>query len=280
MASTPFVRSLSAARKSAAEPALPADVRWMRYTANGLFVLAAVLLGATALHLLTRQPVFALRAIHIEGDLTRNSVATIRVNAVPKLRGNFFTTDLQADQRAFESVPWVRHAVVQRIWPNRLTVRLEEHRPAAVWRGGGATDQLVNTRGEVFEASLGDVEEDGLPALEGPDGSSAAMLSMLARLQSVFGRLDRRVDALRLSSRASWRAELDSGAKVELGRGSDDEVVQRAERFVGTLSQVTEQFQAPLVYADLRHRDGYALRLRGITTTLNPGTGPGAGTRN
>lgn len=280
MASTPFVRSLSAARTSAAEPALPADVRWMRYTANGLFVLAAVLLGATGLHLLTRQPVFALRAIHIEGDLTRNSVATIRVNAVPKLRGNFFTTDLQADQRAFESVPWVRHAVVQRIWPNRLTVRLEEHRPAAVWRGGGATDQLVNTRGEVFEASLGDVEEDGLPALEGPDGSSAAMLSMLARLQSVFGRLDRRVDALRLSSRASWRAELDSGAKVELGRGSDDEVVQRAERFVGTLSQVTEQFQAPLVYADLRHRDGYALRLRGITTTLNPGTGPGAGTRN
>ncbi|MDO9314418.1 MAG: cell division protein FtsQ/DivIB [Burkholderiaceae bacterium] len=280
MASTPFVRSLSAKRESATRQALPADVRWMRYTANSLFVLAALLLGATALHLLTRQPVFALRAIRIEGDLTRNSAATIRVNAVPKLRGNFFTTDLQADQRAFESVPWVRHAVVQRIWPNRLAVRLEEHRPAALWRGGGASDQLVNTLGEVFEASVGDVEEDGLPALEGPDGSSAAMLSMLVRLQSVFGRLDRRVDALRLSGRASWRAELDSGAKVELGRGSDDEVVQRAEHFVGTLSQVTEQFQAPLVYADLRHRDGYALRLRGITTTLNPGTGPGAGTRN
>lgn len=278
--STPFVRSLAAARPSATPPVLPSDVRWMGHTANGFLVLAVLLLAATALHLLTRQPVFALRAIHIEGDLTRNSVATIRVNAVPKLRGNFFTTDLQADQRAFESVPWVRRAVVQRVWPNRLAVRLEEHRPAALWRGGGASDQLVNTLGEVFEASVGDVEEDGLPALEGPEGSSASMLAMLARLQAVFGRLDRRVDALRLSSRASWRAELDSGAKVELGRGSDDEVVQRAERFVGTLSQVTEQFQAPLVYADLRHRDGYALRLRGITTTLNPGTGPGAGARN
>ena len=52
MSSTPFVRSMSAARDRAAVPALPADVRWMRYTANGLLVLAALLLGATALHLL------------------------------------------------------------------------------------------------------------------------------------------------------------------------------------------------------------------------------------
>ena len=88
MSSTPFVRSMSAARDRAAVPALPADVRWMRYTANGLLVLAALLLGATALHLLTRQPVFALRSIGIEGDLSRNTVATIRVNAVPKLRGD------------------------------------------------------------------------------------------------------------------------------------------------------------------------------------------------
>lgn len=280
MAATPFVRSLSAARASAPSQALPADVRWMRLTANGLLVLAALLLAAIALHLLTRQPVFALRSIRIEGDLMRNSVATIRVNAVPKLRGNFFTTDLQADQRAFESVPWVRRAVVQRVWPNRLAVRLEEHRPAALWRGNGASDQLVNTLGEVFEASVGDVEEEGLSVLDGPEGSSAAMLGMLARLQAVFGRLDHRIESLRLSGRASWRAELDTGAKVELGRGTDDEVVARAERFVGTLTQVTEQFQAPLVYADLRHRDGYALRLRGITTTLNPGTAPGVGARN
>ncbi len=275
MATTPFVRSLAAARASALPQAVPSDVRWMRFTANGLLVLGVILIGATALQLLTRQPVFALRSIRIDGDLSRNSVATIRVNAVPKLRGNFFTTDLRADQRAFESVPWVRRAVVQRVWPNRLDVRLEEHRPAALWRGGGATDQLVNTLGEVFEASVGDVEEDGLPGLEGPDGSSVAMLAMLARLQSVFGRLDRHVDLLRLSGRGSWRAELDSGAKVELGRGSDDEVVARAARFVGTLAQLTEQFQAPLVYADLRHRDGYALRLRGITTALPPGQGAG-----
>jgi cell division protein FtsQ len=37
---------------------------------------------------------------------------------------------------------------------------------------------------------------------------------------------------------------------------------------VRTLPQVTERYHAPLEYADLRHADGYAVRLRGVTTTL------------
>lgn len=273
MASTTFIRPPTAARPS--RDAVPADVRWMRLTANGLYALAALVFVALAVHLLTRQPVFALRAIQIDGDLTRNSVATIRVNAVPQLRGNFFTIDLQAAQRAFETVPWVRRAVVQRVWPNRLAMRLEEHRPVALWReadDNGAAEQLVNAQGEVFEANVGDVEGDSLPTLQGPDGTSAAMLSMLTRLQVVFARQGSHIDTLRLSSRASWAIELDTGAKVELGRGSDDEVLVRADRFVSTVTQMTQQFQAPVVYADLRHRDGYALRLRGITTVTTPVT--------
>jgi cell division protein FtsQ len=120
---------------------------------------------------------------------------------------------------------------------------------------------------------VGDVEDDALPVLEGPEGSSQAILVMLTRLQPLFARLDWRVEALRMSSRLSWRAEFDSGAEMELGRGSDDEVVARVERFIGTVSQVPPQFKRPIEYADLRHRDGYALRLRGVTTTPPAGTG-------
>ena len=268
---TTFIRSHTA-RQAAAEPVLPDDVRWMHHTSNLLFALAGVLLAAMALLWWVRQPVFALRSIRIDGDMTRNSVATIRVNAVPKLRGNFFSTDLQADQRAFESVPWVRHAVVQRVWPDRLAVRLEEHRPAAAWIGSDRNDRLVNTLGEVFEANVGDVEDDNLPELEGPEGSSLAMLDMLVRLQTLFVRREWHIDALRLSSRLSWRVELDNGAVIELGRGSHDEVIARTQRFIATVSQVPQPYRRPSEYADLRHRDGYALRLQGVTTTPPPGT--------
>jgi len=253
-------------------PPIPGDVRLMHVTANALFVVAGLVLGAIALNRVVRLPVFSLRVIHVEGEVSRNSVSTIRANATPQLAGNFFTTDLGKAKRAFESVPWVRQAVVRRVWPNRLAVRLEEHRPAAVWGGDAATDKLVNSYGEVFEANLGDVEDDSLPTLSGPDGSAGHMLSMLNQLRPVFERLDAHVDSLSLSGRGSWRAELDTGAEVELGRGGDDEVVARTERFVATLTQVTSRYQRPLEYADLRHNDGYAVRLKGITTVIPKNT--------
>jgi cell division protein FtsQ len=86
------------------------------------------------------------------------------------------------------------------------------------------------------------------------------------------------IDKLTLSGRGSWRAELDNGAVIELGRGSEEELVARSERFVRTLAEATSLYaQQPLEYADLRHADGYALRLRGVSTT-SPTAAPVPGT--
>lgn len=249
---------------------LPSDVRLMNLSAGLLAGLAALLLTATATLWAARHPAFAVRAIRIEGDVTRNSVATIRANAAPHLAGNFFTADLAQTRRAFESVPWVRQAVVNRVWPSRLVVRLEEHRAVALWGSDSAGDKLVNNHGEVFQANVGDVEDDALPTLSGPEGSSAQMLGLLQRLVPVLAPLEMQIDTLSLSGRGSWRVELDSGARVELGRGSDDDVIARTARFIATVGQVMAQHQRPLESADLRHNDGYAIRLKGVSTTLTP----------
>lgn len=257
-------------------PALPVpgDVRLMNGVANAVFVLAAVGALVAGVLWLMRSPLFPIRGIQLDGDLVRNNVPTIRANAAPRLAGNFFSVDLQQGREAFESVPWVRSAVVRRVWPDRLAVRLEEHRAAALWAGsegadsnGGTANRLVNSHGEVFDANVGDVEDDSLPTLEGPEGSAAQMLALLQRLQPLLARADLDVVRLRLSGRGSWRAEVDNGATIELGRGTDDEVLARTERFVRTLAAATSRWRAPLEYADLRHRDGYALRLRGIGNT-------------
>jgi len=246
---------------------LPPDVRLMNATAAALAALAGILVAAMAVIGLSRQPFFAIRSISVDGDVARNSVSTIRANAAPKLAGNFVTMDLRSVRRAFESVPWVRLAVVRRVWPNRLRVQLEEHRPVAIWGSESGAEKLVNTFGEVFEANVGDVEDDNLPTLAGPEGSSAHVLAMLARVEAGLAPLGARVEALALSGRGSWQATLDSGAVVELGRGSDDVVLARAARFVTTVEQVTSRYHRPLEYADLRHSDGYAVRLKGVSTT-------------
>jgi len=38
--------------------------------------------------------------------------------------------------------------------------------------------------------------------------------------------------------------------------------------------QVTSRYQRPLEYADLRHTDGYAVRLKGVSTLINAGDKP------
>lgn len=259
------------ARKATLPAVLPGDVRLMNATAAIFAVLGTLALAAVAIAWLVKQPVFNVRAIRIDGDVTRNSVATIRANATPRLAGNYFTLDLGAARDAFEAVPWVRHAVVSRVFPNRLAVQLEEHRAAAFWGTESGDDKLVNSHGEVFEANPGDVEDETLPMLQGPEGSSARLLALWQRLQPIVAPLPARIETLDMSGRGSLQARLDSGARIELGRGSDDEIVERTRRFAETLPQVVAQHQRPLVHADLRHNGGYAVRLKGISTTLGPG---------
>ena len=227
----PFVAPLS----------LPVEVRLMQATADVLFAMVALAACAVALWWAARLPVLAIQGLQVEGQVTRNSESTLRANTLHRLSGNFLTIDLQDCRTAFESVPWVRRAMVRRIWPLRLSVQLEE-------------------------ANVGDVEDDELPSLSGPEGSAAQMLAMQRRLSVLLAPLNAGdLILLTLSARGSWRADLDKGATIELGRGSDDEVIARTERFVRTMPRVGARFQHALASADLRHADGFALRLKGVT---------------
>ena len=264
---------MATSRKPSAKAAAsvpPADVRLMNGVAAVIVSAVLLALAWQAVKWATRSPVFTVQAIALDAVIEHSSVAAVRANALPRLSGNFFSIDLDAARAAFESVPWVRKAVVRRVWPNRLAVSLEEHQAAALWQSEGQRkERLVNTHGEVFEANVRDVADEALPTLAGSDANSAQMLALHQRLNASLAPIAQQVETLRLSSRGSWQAELAGGAKLELGRGTDDELVARVDRLARTLAQVNMRFgdkPRALVAADLRHPDGYALRLAGITT--------------
>lgn len=71
----------------------------------------------------------------------------------------------------------MRKASVRREYPGLLHVELEEHDAVAYW-GPETGSGLVNKQGEVFEANVGDVEQEDLPRLQGPEGSSQEVLAM------------------------------------------------------------------------------------------------------
>jgi cell division protein FtsQ len=254
-----------------AAPAQPYDVKLMNIAASALFTACIVLLLAAGMWWVLRHPLFAISGISVQGEVAHNSAMTLRANVAPRLSGNFFTVNLAAAREAFEGVPWVRTAVVRREFPNRLRVQLQEHRAVALWGSESESEsRMLNNYGEVFEANAGEADNDALPRLAGPDAESAQVLAMYLAVKPLFEPVDLGVERLVLTARGSWQVELDTGAQVELGRGTVDEVVARTQRFVQTLTQVASRYgRRPdaLVSADLRHGDGYAVRLRGVNTT-------------
>lgn len=246
----------------------PLDVKLMNLTASVLFLALALLLVSAGVLWASRHPLFAIRAIAVTGEVTHSNAVTLRANVVPRLSGTFLTLDLTQARKAFESVPWVRQAVVHRDFPNRLRVQLQEHQAVAYW-GAESESRLLNNFGEVFEANLGELEQDNLPRLNGPDGHSTQVLAMYQALQPPFELMDLGLEQLELTPRGGWRARLDTGAVIELGGGLGPEVLARTQRFLQTLTQVTSRYgrkPEALETADLRHQDGYAIRLRGVST--------------
>lgn len=244
---------------------LPMDVALMNNVSMFLGGVFAVMALALAVAWLMRQPLFSLSAIQIQGDVTHNNAVTLRANVAPKLAGNFLTVDLGRTRAAFEAVPWVRRAVVQREFPNRLKVLLQEHKPVARW-GTEGDAWLINNFGEVFEANQGEVQAEDLPLLNGPQGQAARVLQAYQMLSPMFEEIDAVLEQLQLTGQGSWRAQLDSGAVIEMGQGSLDEIQARAHRFIATLTQVASRYGREIESADLRYGNGYAIKLRGVTT--------------
>ena len=243
----------------------PLDVRLMNALSAVLLLAFAAMALGLVLHHLARQPAFILQKIQIDNALIHNNAVTLRATVAPKLAGNFFTVNLEQAQSAFESVPWVRQAVVRREFPNRLRVQLQEHQAVAMW---GLDDdvRLINHLGEVFEVNQGDVEPESLPRLAGPRMQSVLVLQAYRELGPLFGGLDTELTQLELTGRGGWRARLESGAVIDIGPGSVQDIVQRVRRFVATVSQTSSRFGRNIESADLRYPNGYALRLRGVTT--------------
>ena len=246
---------------------MPFDVKLMNIVATLLFASCGLMLLAGGAWWVLRQPFFPLAGLKVDGQIAHVNVATLRASVVPQLAGNFFTVDLARTRAAFESVPWVRKAVVRREFPNRLRVTLTEQEPVAYW-GDEALSRLLNGFGEVFEANVAEVDRP-LPRLKGPDNDAGMVLGMYRELAPMFNADDLSVDQLSLSTRGSWSLELDTGAHVELGRGNADELQARTRRFLASVQKVAAHYGRSLesvTSADLRHKDAYALRMRGVST--------------
>jgi cell division protein FtsQ len=246
----------------------------MWHDVKALNAITSVLLGALVLALcasggwwLAQRPMFTLKTIRIEGvggtALRHVNAATVRGAALPRLKGNFFTANLDVIRAAFESVPWVRRASVRREWPNKLIVTVEEHVPLGSW---GEDGRLLSAKGEVFTANLAEAEEDGdLLEFQGPNGSEKEVLARYRDLRDWFAPAGLEPEAVQLSERYAWSVRLSNGMTVELGREQNETTLKdRVDRLLGVYPQLAARLQDRIESVDMRYPNGLALRAQGL----------------
>lgn len=243
------------------------DVRMLNATTSALLGLLVLSLITSGVWWVAQRPVFTLKVIRIDGvgekELRHVNASTVRTKALPRIRGNFFTADLDAVRIAFEAVPWVRAASVRREWPNQLIVTLEEHEPLGTWGDDG---RLLSAKGDVFTANLAEAEEDGaLAEFAGPEGSEKEVVARYLDLRAWFATVGLEPQAVQLSSRYAWTVKLDNGMTVELGREQSSTTLKdRVDRLVGIYPQLAARLQNGIESVDMRYPNGFALKAQGL----------------
>lgn len=198
------------------------SVRAMNSLAVLLTLLAAMIVLGGAARWLAARPTFTLRAIEVRGDLQHVTSASLRAAVSGRLKGSYFTMQLDETRRVLEGVPWVAHASVRRVWPDRLRITLVEHRALGVWEDG----RLLSDDGQLFVANAAEAEIHGrLPVFDGPDAVAQDAARNYYGFAAQLAPLGMTITAIDVSDRRSWtvRAVGGDGSTItlELGRDAD-----------------------------------------------------------
>ena len=226
---------------------------------------------------LSQRPVFALKQIQIEPvagqTLKHINKPIVKQQVLETVQGNFFSVRLEDVKRGFESMPWVRHANVRRVWPNGLIVSIEEQKPFGTW-GGSESHTLMNTHGELFTGRVSEVSEDTrLIDFYGPADAGKEVLSLYEKANNWFKPWGAEVTSLALTERYAWHVRLSNGMKVEFGRDEESSDKNLTEERVARLfkywPQVQEKWANRVDAVDLRYANGFAVHLASASLKKN-----------
>ena len=233
-----------------------------------LFVaLALVGAGFVALSRLAQQPKYQFKRVDVHGDLRHVTTASVRAALAGRLRGDYFTMRLEDTRRLFETVPWVAQASVRRVWPDRLSVTLTEHRALGVWEDG----RLLSDRGELFVANPDEAEIYGqLPEFSGPAAAAKEAARRFYELSAQFAALSLHIAAIDISDRRAWSLRLSpdvqsgdarpaSEVRIELGRdAAATPINERVTKVIAAYPLIVAQLGAAPGRIDARYANAMA----------------------
>lgn len=237
-----------------------------RHRIGVVFTAGLAFLVVVAVQYLLDPRTLPIRHVQMNGEFRHLSPPVLQEIAEHVVRGGFFNVNVEVIRGALLDEPWVRHVTVRRVWPDSLSVYVQEQIPVARW----GERALLNDQGELFAPAV-DAFPEGLPILRGPNGTHAEMLARFRFIEHALAQHRQRAAMMTLSDRRAWSFVLAQGTTVILGRR---DFLGRFERFTAIIPDFLVGSLDRIDAVDMRYTNGFAVRWKapvseGSTTGWN-----------
>jgi len=220
------------------------------FSVISLFFLASAGIAWVCMGIVTNDR-WPIRWLELNGAFQRVSAEQLRASMTPLIDESFFTIDLQELATAARRISWVSSVDVQKKWPDTVMVTIQEFKPIAHWNQG----QLLSREGEVFSVPEAD-EIQGLPRLQGPEERLDEVLRYWSDFSEALVPMGLEIGELSLDTRGAWSMQFSNGTRVQLGR---DSARERLQRLLASWDSLMFEQAAPPQDVDLRYTNGFAV---------------------
>jgi cell division protein FtsQ len=173
------------------------EITWLtsKILAAILAFIVFVSLLATFRSYLLRSPKFAIGIKEIQGlrHLSESQVL-MKLKEIEEQNRSLFALYLDGLRKSVELLPWVKTAIVRRVWPDRLMIQVTERVPIAFARIDDST-QLVDEDGVLLESKSEGLASFDFPVLAGLEsGFETELLARNRKRIDLYLRLIRELD--------------------------------------------------------------------------------------
>ena len=187
------------------------------------------------------------------------------------LERNIFRVPLEERKADLERLPWVQHATVMRLLPDRIRVAVMERTPVAFVRHGSQIG-MVDATGVLLDMppdAAGDPHYS-FPVLTGlsandPLSTRAARMAIFLRFMQALGAKNSSISEADVSNPEDLKAVVSGGGSDILVHFGDENFLQRYQEFEQHLPEWKQQYPR-LAAADMRYD-------RQVVLEMPPGTG-------
>lgn len=202
-----------------------------------------------------------IKYVRIEGVFQNLSKDTIEKALQPHVKTDFFSVDMQVIHVAVMQLPWLKKAIVKRVWPDTIDIKVYEQIPAVRW----GEKSLLNPIGELFTPeSVAKFQH--LPLIIGPKGYEARLLAIMKGLETALADRSLHLAEFKVNERRAWEIVLKNGLIIKLGRNGQ---LKNFQRFLKTLDLLGREKVDVMASVDLRYPNGFAITWKPETPAID-----------